>query len=145
MPFSRYDKQAKRPDPQGYPQEPKTIGEHLKKRRMDLGLYQAEAAQLIGVSEDCFCYWENERNQPRLYQYPAIIRFLEYYPQVHETETLGGKITRYKRMQGMNNRAFGGICGVDAGTVAKWERNETTPLRRSMKKVLSVLRKEAAY
>lgn len=143
--MSRYEKTVQKPHPQGYPIEPKTIGEHIKKRRMDLGLSQAQAAREISVTEDTCCYWENGRNSPKVSEYPAIIRFLGYYPQTHETETLGGKITRYKRMHGMNNRAFGALCGVDAGTVAKWERNETTPLRRSMKKVLSVLHKEAAY
>ncbi|MDP3666864.1 MAG: helix-turn-helix domain-containing protein [Sediminibacterium sp.] len=141
MPFSRYDKQAKRPDPQGYPKEPKTIGEHLKKRRMDLGLYQAEAARLIGISEDCFCYWENERNRPRLYQYPAIIAFLGYYPFDHETQSFGGKIKRYKYTHGLSNEKLAKLLDVDEGTVAQWVQNKRLPLKRSMKHVLSVVQR----
>lgn len=42
--MSQYAKTIQKPHAQGYPENPKTIGEHLKKKRMDLGLYQAEAA-----------------------------------------------------------------------------------------------------
>lgn len=111
---------------------------------MDLGLYQAEAARQFGVSEDCFCYWENERNQPRLYQYPAIIAFLGYYPFDHETATFGGKIKRYKFEHGLSNRKLAKVLGVDAGTVAKWERNKGLPLTRSLDIVLSVITKTTA-
>lgn len=142
LPFSRYQGKTQKPHPQGYPADPKTIGEHIRKRRMDLGLTQGEVAKHMGVSEDCLCYWENDRNEPRLYQYPSIISFLGYYPLTHETETFGGKITRYKHEYGMNNEKLANLLGVDEGTVASWERNKRLPLRRSMKLVLSILNKK---
>jgi DNA-binding transcriptional regulator YiaG len=146
FPFSRYAKTTQKPHPQGYPEQPKTIGEHLKKKRMDLGLYQAEAARLLDVSEDCLCYWENERNKPRLYQYPAIIAFLGYYPFDHEIATFGGKIRRYKYEHGLSNEKLATLLEVDEGTVANWERNKRLPLARSLNKVLSVIvKKNAAH
>jgi len=111
---------------------------------MDLGLSQAQAARELHVSEDCFCYWENGRNQPRLYQYPAIIAFLGYYPFDHEIATFGGKIRRYKYEQGMSNERLAKVLGVDEGTVAQWERNKRLPLKRSMDIVLSIINKNAA-
>ena len=112
---------------------------------MDLGLYQADVARLLNVSEDCVTYWENERNTPRLYQFPAIIAFLGYYPFTHETATFGGKIRRYKYEQGLSNRKLAKVLGVDEGTVAEWERNRRLPLARSMEKVLLILNKNAAH
>lgn len=104
-----------RPDHQGYPSEPKTIGEHLKKRRMDLGLHQAKVARQIGVSFD------------------------------HETETFGRKIRRHKYTHGLSNKRLANLLGVDEGTVAGWERSERKPLKRSMEVVLSVVNKTAAH
>ena len=45
-----------------YPANPKTIGEHIRKRRMDLGLEQKEVARIIGVTESTIWNWENGCN-----------------------------------------------------------------------------------
>lgn len=96
--------------------------------------------------EDCLCYWENWRNQPRLYQYPAIFVFLGFYPFDHETATYGGKIRRYKYEQGLNNEKLAKLFGLwMKGRVAEWERNKRAPLARSMEKLLSIINKTAAY
>ncbi|SJZ78386.1 helix-turn-helix domain-containing protein [Sediminibacterium ginsengisoli] len=139
--MSKHVVTVQKPHYQGYPEKPKTLGEHIKKRRMDLNLSQAAAARAIQVSEDCLCYWENGRNEPRLYQYPAIIAFLGYYPFHHETETFGGKIRRYKYEHGLSNEKFAKLLKVDEGTVANWERNKRVPLAQGMKKVLFVIEK----
>lgn len=90
--MSGYTARVQKTHFKAYPEDLKTLGEHIKKRRMDLGLSQAAAARCIGVSEDCLCYWENARNEPMLYQYPAVITFLGYYPLMHNLGTLGGHI-----------------------------------------------------
>ncbi|MDB5209705.1 MAG: hypothetical protein JWQ30_532 [Sediminibacterium sp.] len=94
--MSRYAKTVQKPHPQGYPENPQTLGEHLKKRRLDLGLYQADVARRLKVTDECIWLWEQERNKPRLYQYPAIIAFLDYYPFDHETATFGGRSSDIK-------------------------------------------------
>ena len=145
LPFSRYEKTMQKPHPQGYPVEPKTIGEHLRKRRMDLGLYQAEVARRFNVSEDCITYWENGRSVPQVRYYPQVIAFLGYYPFNHETDTFGGKITRYKNEHGLSYRKLAKLFDADPATVAEWERNSRVPLKRSMDIVLSVITKNAAH
>lgn len=59
---------------------PKTIGEHIKRNRVALRLKQREVADIIGVSEDCITYWENERSKPQRRHYHKIIKFLGYNP-----------------------------------------------------------------
>jgi DNA-binding XRE family transcriptional regulator len=136
---------VQKPHLQGYPTTPKTIGEHIKKRRMDLGLYQADVARQFKISEDCVCYWENECSHPHLKYYPLIIAFLGYYPFDHETTTFGGKIRRYKYEHGLSNEKLAKELGVDETTVANWERNKRVPLARSMEIVLSAINKTAAH
>jgi DNA-binding transcriptional regulator YiaG len=143
--MSTYKGTVQKPDPQGYPHEPKTIGEHIKKRRMDLGLNQADLTRHFKVTKDCIWYWENGRSAPHITYYPAIIAFLGYYPFDHETASLGGKIRQYKYTHGLTNRKLGKLFGVDAGTVAGWERNVKRPLARSLEQVLSVINSNATH
>lgn len=42
-----------------YSEDPQTLGEHLKKRRKELGLLQREAGQRMGVSAETVANWEN--------------------------------------------------------------------------------------
>jgi DNA-binding XRE family transcriptional regulator len=43
----------------GYPEFPIIVGEHIRKKRMDLGLLQREVAEIIGVTESSIWNWEH--------------------------------------------------------------------------------------
>jgi len=49
---------AKRPPNPAYPKELKTLGQQLRKRRLDLGLTQKQVAEIIGVTESSVYNWE---------------------------------------------------------------------------------------
>ena len=76
----------------GYPQNPVSIGEHIKKKRMDLKLFQSDVAKIFDVSTDCVTYWENNRSTPQIIFYPKIIEFLGYSPLDFDETTLSGRI-----------------------------------------------------
>jgi DNA-binding XRE family transcriptional regulator len=50
--------------PDGYPINPKAIGERVRKKRMDCGLMQSDVANIVGVSEESIWNWENGRTNP---------------------------------------------------------------------------------
>ena len=50
--------------PDGYPVRPKTIGEKLKKKRLDMGLYQKDVAKILGVDVNTITNWEKGRCVP---------------------------------------------------------------------------------
>ncbi len=50
--------------PDGYPVNPKTIGEYIRKKRIDSRLMQSDVANIIGVSEESIWNWENDRTKP---------------------------------------------------------------------------------
>ena len=57
-----------------------TLGDHIRKKRLNLGLTQREAAHLIGV-EQCSVYnWEKRGMNPAQRVQTAIIDFLGYDP-----------------------------------------------------------------
>ena len=68
------------PPAPAYPAELVTFGNHILKRRLDLGLLQREVAAEIGVSTQTLQYWEVGRHQPAVRNLPAIARFLGYVP-----------------------------------------------------------------
>ena len=47
-----------------YPKNPKTFGETLRKKRMDLGLTMRELAEKAGVSETTVYNWEIRNKKP---------------------------------------------------------------------------------
>ncbi|MCK5643501.1 MAG: transcriptional regulator, partial [Gammaproteobacteria bacterium] len=65
--------------PKGYPSSPETIGEKIRKHRMDLGLFQKDIPRIIGVVTDTVTNWEKCRTKPCRKNLHKIVQFLENY------------------------------------------------------------------
>jgi DNA-binding XRE family transcriptional regulator len=109
---------------------------------MDVGLYQTDLAKQIGVDPESIGNWEDCSRLPRIKYIPALITFLGFYPFDHETDTLGGKFTRYKNEHGLSDRNLAKLLGLDEGTVVRWVRNKRVPAKKRLKFVLSGINKE---
>jgi DNA-binding XRE family transcriptional regulator len=59
-------KVLKKPNVPQYEELPRTLGEHLRKKRMLSSLAQRVAAEMLGVTEDCVTGWENGRSEPQV-------------------------------------------------------------------------------
>lgn len=62
----------------GVEDQPKTLGEHLRNRRLALGLRQRDAAQRLGVMREVYDRWERNERKPVVSIWPSIIAFLGY-------------------------------------------------------------------
>jgi len=62
------------------PKKPKTIGQHLRKRRLELGIFQSEAARMLGISTVTLSRWECDKVYPTWPLQPAVVAFLGYNP-----------------------------------------------------------------
>lgn len=60
--------------------EPKTIGEHIRGRRLELGLTQRQAGEILGVTEWTVANWEKGYTQPTINARQAVVVFLVSYP-----------------------------------------------------------------
>jgi transcriptional regulator with XRE-family HTH domain len=60
----------------GMPAHPTTLGDRLRKRRAELNLTQAEAAERLGVSQGNLCNWEKGRFEPDATKQEVIRAFL---------------------------------------------------------------------
>ena len=112
---------------------PLVISDHLKKRRLQLRLLQADVAKIFDVCEDSITGWENGRSVPQIQYYPKLIVFLGYNPFPVETETLGGRIKKYRIEQGLSHKKLGEKVGVDASTVSAWEEGKHKPTSKMTK------------
>ena len=112
---------------------PKSIGEHLKKRRLQLQLLQADIAKIFDVCEDSITGWENERSVPQIQYYPKLIEFLGYNPFPVETKTLGGRIKEYRILNGLSQEDLAKKMGVNESTIFSWEKGDHAPFPRKKK------------
>lgn len=99
-----------------------TIGDHILKRRMELGILQSQLAERFGVEVDTIRNWERNRSRPTLRYRPAILEFLGYDPVPKEPETLGEKLLKYRRDRGMTQKELARRIGIDPGTISRLER-----------------------
>ncbi|WP_346345161.1 helix-turn-helix transcriptional regulator [Mucilaginibacter sp. dw_454] len=79
--FSPRRKTLKKPFLAIPPADPQTLGDHLRKKRIESGMLQREVAMVIGVSEDTVTSWENNRANPQGRHHPKIFAFLGYLPE----------------------------------------------------------------
>ena len=66
--------------PKPYAEAPKSLGQHLLRRRLTLSLTQPQAAIQLGTMPDTVLLWEKGRATPTVRYYPGIFRFLGYDP-----------------------------------------------------------------
>lgn len=113
----------------------KTIGDHVRKKRLELGLLQRDAAQHIGVATDTVTNWEKGRTSPRLHLFPKIIEFLGYTPNQVKDNTLGERIVQMRRALGIRQDQLAVQLGIDPSTVARWEKNNGRPASTNQAKL----------
>jgi transcriptional regulator with XRE-family HTH domain len=68
--------EGKKPKDKAYPREIKTIGDAIRKRRLDLGLLQRDVAKIVGCDKTSVVNWEKGYNSPRRTKIASIERFL---------------------------------------------------------------------
>ncbi len=130
-----------------YPKKVDSLGDLIRKTRIDLDLQIKELAKIIGVEEDSIINWEYRRKQPKTAHLKSVVKFLKdqvngsipdkvfwklcfknnpSYPK--QINSFGDQL-RATRMQ--NFLTIPGLAvelGVDPTTVAKWECMEAKPI-----------------
>jgi len=138
LPFIQISLTGAKPKSSDYPKELKTLGDHLRKRRLDLKLLQKEVGQRIGGSVSDVWNWENNWVSPAVKFIPAIIAFLGYNPLPQPTG-LPEHLVRFRQAKGWTQKVFAKALGVDQTTLARWERGEREPRDEYLKKVFTAI------
>jgi DNA-binding transcriptional regulator YiaG len=129
---------SEKPLKQSYPDNPQSVGEHIRKKRIDSNKTQLEVAIISGVDEDTITGWELGRYVPQVHWYPAVITYLGYYPFDHETETIAGKLLQVRYCNGWSCKEFAKVLGVDTATVRRWELRKSVVQPKSHQKIIKL-------
>lgn len=131
MPFCKTTLKASRPLPPAYPKELKTLGDHLRKNRLDQKLLQREVGRQLGVDESTIYNWEINRISPSLSHIPKIIKFIGYIPW----ETSAGNIKMNRQLLGISQEFLAKQIGVDSGTLSRWEVGKGAPSKEQLERL----------
>jgi DNA-binding XRE family transcriptional regulator len=112
--------------PKLYAEHPCTLGEHLLKRRCELGLFQKDVAARLRINNWTYLLWERDRTAPIVRYYPALFAFLGYDP-FPVPISIPEKIAAKRRELGWSIKEAARQLGVDEGTFARWESGEWKP------------------
>lgn len=100
-----------------------TLGDYLKKRRLEFGLLQRDVAKILGVDTCTVTNWEKNHTKPMLRLLPKIVEFLGYDPMPGNPKTLGEEALQYRRSKGMTQKELAKRMGIDPTTLSRLERN----------------------
>lgn len=123
MPFCRLTKKAPKPKGISYPENPQTLGEFIRRQRIDHGLLQREVAELIGIDSDTLSGWELGRAAPEVRYRPAIYAFLGFCP-FDSSWSFGQRLRAAREAQGLSVEHAGRVLGLDSGTIRRAESRD---------------------
>ena len=131
LPFCHAEIRSPKPKPAAYPKAINTIGDHIRKRRLDLRLLQEQVAEQIGVHEMTITNWEVNATVPEVRYVPAIIQFLGYNP-LSAAGSIPERLAMARRALGLSQRKMAKKLGVDPATLMGWETGRHRPTGKSL-------------
>lgn len=137
--FCGFDVTDSKPMNSAYPKSIKSLGDHLRAKRIEKGLLQADVAYILEVSVETITNWENNLSFPKIKYSAKISQFLGYNPFTFKSKTLGDKIKIYRHRHGLSHKCMGSLLGVNASTIGSWENNEHIPQKEFQKKLNKIL------
>ncbi len=116
-----------------------TWGDHLRARRLELGVLQKDLAREWKLDPATVNYWERNRFAPVPRHLPRVIEFLGYVPY-NPDWTLAERIRAQREALGFSRQRFAVALGVHEGTVRRWEWGWSVPSPRLEKRLKAFLR-----
>lgn len=132
FPFCAVRLRANIPD-RRYPEELKTIGDHLRKRRLDLGLRQKDLGALVGAAKPTVDAWEHRGTRPKPDVLRRIVDLLGYEPEEATSPTfLVQKLSAVRRELRLARSQIAEILGLSYEALWAWETGRRRPRGRSV-------------
>ena len=118
------------PLPPEFSREPVTLGDHLRRRRIQLCLNQKVVAAKLGVIPSTIWNWEHGWTIDLRF-IPRVIAFLGYNPTPPPEDVIE-KLAWYKQAHGLTLEQLGAEMGRDPAQLADWLSGRHKPCRRNL-------------
>ena len=126
---------AKKPVKMAYPASLNTLGDHLRKVRIDRGLSQPQVAKLLKVTTDSVTGWELNRYEPQARLAKRIIKFIGYLPFNTEDLSIGRKLYLARLISGQTQQQVAVEIGCDESNLRYIELDKRKPGKQMMVKI----------
>lgn len=127
---------GEKPQPKGYTGECQTVGDHIKKVRMDKKLLQQEVANILGVNVLTIGNWENGKAKPVPKSIISVIQFLGYTPDcVQDFPQLLNPVFAFRLKHNYTQKQLAQLTGLDKTTIQAIEAGTRTMIDRTRKKL----------
>jgi transcriptional regulator with XRE-family HTH domain len=94
---------------------PQTLGEHIRKHRLELCLTQKEAGTRLGATAITVLHWEKGQTEPPIEAMPRILSFLGYDP-FPLPASMPEQLAALWRKNGWTIKQAARQLGIDAST-----------------------------
>lgn len=119
-----------------------TVGDHIKLKRLELGLLQKELAVIIGASSGAISRWEQNLTEDIPVKFiPNVTLFLTYCP-IESFSNLGEKIFLYRKHLGLSQKQLSAKAGIDPSCLLTCENGRRTPKKDTCVKLEQILKTE---
>jgi ribosome-binding protein aMBF1 (putative translation factor) len=110
-----------------------SLADHIKERRLDLGLQKKQLARQWGVDETTIHNCEDKGISPAIRFMPRILDFLGYDPTDGSVpESLAEVIRAHRTNLGLSRKRLATLFGIDQSNTANWETGKHLPTKRSL-------------
>lgn len=114
---------------------PTTLGNHLRKVRIQRKLSQPQVAKIINVSDETILSWEKNNTEPTPKDASQIIKFLGYFPFEWEHEPLQIKVKFARMVAGHTLKQMGKEIQTDSSTLYKILIDKSIPKNETLQKI----------
>ena len=128
-----------------YLEDPKTLGEHLRKARIQRSLSQPQVAQILGTDAETILNWEKNRCTATPKWAKKIIEFLGCLPFEWKDKDLKTQVKYARIMAGQNQKQMGIEIKVDPSTIYKILLGKSTPLPETIEKIQSYIHQNLGH
>jgi hypothetical protein len=138
LPFCQHRLISKKPISDAYPKKLNTLGDWIRKTRLDRGLTQERVDHLLGVVESCAPNWELGHTEPEIHYIPRIINFIGYCPYV-PTANLVERLEAVMWALGLTRGELSGLVRTDESNFTKWLARMHCPSKKSLELIKAFL------
>lgn len=128
-----------------YPDECITLGDHLRKVRLDRGLSQSDVARVLHVTPDTVTGWELNRHAPPPKSAATIIVFLGYFPFSSSDLSLGKQLYYARLIMGKTQKEVAALLSCDESNLRCIERDDRKPQPATRKKIQMLINDVFAF